>query len=135
MTQDDILRMARKAGLNWCQWTRCFTIDRDLSAAQVLERFAAKVAAHVLARTKPPAILINTADLDPELLRDMLAKSAPVPLVPMPAPTPQAIADAIAAEREACAKACELKRDVAITQSGAERAQACTDAIRARGQQ
>jgi hypothetical protein len=126
MTQDDILRMAREAGLNWCQWTGCFTIDRDLSAVQVLERFAAKMAAHVLAHTNPPAILLNTADLDPELLRDMLAKSAPMPLVPMPAPTPQAIAEAIAAEREACAK-------IGDGYDYGERN--CGEEIRARGQQ
>ena len=71
------------------------------------ERFADLVAAHVLARASLQPIAVKTADLDPELLRDILAKAPAMPLVPMPDPAPEAIAAAVAAEREACAQVCE----------------------------
>jgi hypothetical protein len=59
-------------------------------------------ARHVLARTPPAMMVVNTADLDPALLRDMLAKAPPMPLLPEPAPPD--VAAAVAAEREACAQ-------------------------------
>lgn len=86
-----------------------------------LQRFAELVLADFMARTPPP-IVLNTADLDPELLRQMLTKATAMPLVPVPAPD---VAQAVAAEREACARVasawdCELALGIA-------------DAIRARG--
>lgn len=65
------------------------------------ERFATLVTAHALAQ-RMPCTVISAADIDPELLRDMLAKAKPGPIVAMP-PAPD-VAAAVAVEREACAK-------------------------------
>lgn len=120
----DILRMARDAGV-----TDGIELPAEVAA---VERFADLVAAHVLAR-RPPAIVVNTADLDTALLRDMLAKAAQMPMDPAPPAAPlafersariaaktenehlkaqrarsgvelrRAVREAVLAEREACA--------------------------------
>lgn len=124
MTRDDVIRMAEEAGLVWNMWRGGYFVkDPNLSGEQALMRFAALLAAHVLARTPPPPIVLNTADIDPELLRDLLAKARTMPIMPMP-PEPD-VAAAVAAEREACALACE--------QSDRFRGAYFAEKIRARG--
>jgi len=130
-----------------------------------VERFADLVAAHVLARC-PPAIVVNTADLDTALLRDMLAKAAQMPMDPaspaahlafersarIAAQTEnehlkaqcarsgvelrRAVREAVLAEREACAIACEVHA-AAVINDGKQPAWAiaheCAAAVRKRG--
>lgn len=106
----DILRMAREAGV---------TDGIELPA-----EVAALVAAHVLAR-RPPAIVVNTADLDPALLRDMLAKAPPMQLQPMP---PDAALEAERAARIAAqTEVVELKERLA--RSGVEQRRAVREAV------
>jgi len=137
MNRDDIIRMAREAGL---------TIDDSLGKPyaflnevtfyqfnEMLERFAALVAADVLARSAPPAILVEASDIDQDLLRDMLAKSKPGPMEIMPEPPN------VAAEREACAKVCDAIHSHLSKDHHWEKAlgplMTASEAIRARGAQ
>ena len=109
-SRDDIIRMAREAGYPHVgpQWN-----DQELA---FLERFAALVDAHAWALKPPPAIVVKTADLDPALLRDMLAKAPPMHLLPMP---PDAALDSERAARVAAqTEAVELKERLA--RSGVE---------------
>lgn len=106
--RDTILRMAREAGFEVHERKQQVRVGADallgIDSSEKLERFADLVAAHAWSLKPPPAIVVKTADIDPALLRDMLAKSPPMPLLPAPAePTPEAVAAAVAAEREACA--------------------------------
>lgn len=103
MTRDDVVRLASEAGFDVYDANGAIYATSECTAE--LERFAALVAAHVLARTPPQPIVLKTADIDPELLREMFAKAPAMPLMPMP-PEPD-VAAAVAAEREACAQVCE----------------------------
>lgn len=124
MTRDDIIRMAREAGV-----TDGIELPAEVAA---VERFAALVAAHAHA-SRPPAMVVKTTDIDPALLRDMLAKAPAMPILPAPAePTPEAIAAAVADEREACARVCDVllgQGDEGYQPDAAD----CAAAIRARG--
>ena len=59
-----------------------------------------------------------------------LALAAPAPAEP----PEDVVRDAVAAEREACAKLCDEQHDRARTSTGASRANSCAVAIRARGE-
>ena len=91
MNRDDVIRMAREAGLSWDMWRGGYFVDKHKSGEQVLMRFAALVAA---------------------------------------------------AERDACAKACEERRGT-VSMFGTSKECAayniavydCAAAIRARGNQ
>lgn len=120
-------RMAREAGMVQLHGA---TFPNCAMTPAVLERFA-HLATQWLAHNPPPPIVIQTAGIDPAILRELLAKAPAMPLVPMPAePTPEAIAAAVAAEREACAWLAE-------TEWSTDREKAYGDelaaAIRARG--
>lgn len=99
MKRLDIIKLAREAGITGmltdvvCEWKN-------------IERFAELVAAHVITQ-RPPAIVLNTSDIDQALLRDMLAKASPMPIVPEAVVID--VAAAVADEREACAKVCDAK--------------------------
>lgn len=147
----DILRMARDAGV-----TDGIELPAEVAA---VERFADLVAAHVLAR-RPPAIVVNTADLDTALLRDMLAKAAQMPMDPAPPAAPlafersariaaktenehlkaqrarsgvelrRAVREAVLAEREACAVLAESEWSTDSEKAYGDELASC---IRARG--
>lgn len=136
MNRDDVIRAAREAGAPG--WWIGIGLNGEVTGGslQWLERFAATAARHVLART-PPAMVVNTADLDPALLRDMLAKASQMPMDPVPPAAPlaleraariaaqteneqlkthrarsgveqrRAVREAVLEEREACAKLCD----------------------------
>ena len=53
---------------------------------------------------------------------------------PAPSAPEDVVRDAVAAEREACAKLCDEQHDRARTSTGASRANSCAVAIRARGE-
>lgn len=112
--RDDILRMAREAGL--CASTGACALVGGADLTPFLQRFADLAVADFLARTPPPPIMVNTADLDPALLRDMLAKAPPMQLRPIP---PDAALEAERAARIAAqTEAVELKERLA--RSGVE---------------
>lgn len=79
------------------------TGDRAM-ALERLQRFASIAIADFIARTQPLPIMVSAASIDQALLRDMLAKAPAMQLVPAPEPTHEAIAAAVANEREACAQ-------------------------------
>lgn len=93
---------------------------------------AERAAFEDLTRTLLPPVAVSIADIDPDLLRDLLAKSPPMPLVPMP--TEPDIAAAVAAEREACAQICDRRYDWSQNSIDGAEAAACAEAIRARGE-
>lgn len=68
MSRDDVIRMARKSGAG------IGPSGRWLVTQDELERFAALVVADAMVRGLSTPIVVKTADIDPELLRDMLAK-------------------------------------------------------------
>lgn len=98
MTRDDIIRMAREAGggvaltLSSTPGIACTEFRGG-----ALERFVSLVAYHARATVAP--IMIDAKSIDPEILRGMLEKAAPMPIVAMP-PSDE-VAAAVAAEREA----------------------------------
>ena len=83
--RDALIRMARAAGVPEYDDDDCEDGVRFEAGIDALHRFAALVARHVWSRT-PPVMVVKTADLDPALLRDMLAKAPPMPLLPEPVP-------------------------------------------------
>lgn len=70
----------------------------------MLTRVVDLAKADALAEIMPPMI-IDAKSLDPEILRGMLERAAPMPIVAMP-PSDE-VAAAVAAEREACLKLCK----------------------------
>lgn len=111
MTQDEIIRMAREAGL--AEWHESIQ-QHGFKFADVnnLERFAALVAAHERERMKWDGI---------HTCSDVCDKPACV-----------ARRNAVLAEREACAKVCE-EVDNNMEASWKRNAINCAAAIRARG--
>lgn len=120
MNRDEIIRMAREAG--FCVHPRKQTIEPascvcGCDATAQIERFAALVAAAERADMKLDGI---------HTCHDKCER-----------PVCVAIREAVAAEREACAKVCEEQRDDWLRGLGryefmAEGADFCADAIRAR---
>lgn len=45
MNREDVIRMAREAGLSWDMWRGGYFVDKNKSGEQVLMQFAALVAA------------------------------------------------------------------------------------------
>lgn len=70
--RDEIVSIAREAG---------FAQSWSEAAGEALERFAALVAAKVIARTPPPPLVVSMSDVDQAKLAAMLAKRQPMPLV------------------------------------------------------
>lgn len=134
MTRDDILRMAREAGL--CASNGACALVGGADLTSFLQRFASLAVADAMVRGLSAPIVVKTADLDPALLRDMLAKAPAMQLAPALEPTHEAIAAAVADEREACAIACDVHAAAVINdgkQSAFAIAHECASAIRARG--
>lgn len=128
MTRDDIIRMAREAGAGFA----CDTLLLNgKDADDFICRFAALVVADAMARGASEPVKVNIDDIDPALLRDMLAKASTGPLVPAPSrPMPEAIAAAVAAEREAIAQMCQSEW---ATEDERKYGEVLAAAIRARG--
>lgn len=132
MRRDDTLRMAREAGL--CTSTGACALVGGADLTPFLQRFADLAVADFLAHTPPPPIMVSAADIDLELLRNMLTKAPHMPILPMPTePTPEAVAAAVAAEREACAQVCDAKAHEVRLWCNESNVIACAAAIRARG--
>lgn len=106
MTHDDIIRMAREAGLEFQSHKgitgRIHVTTCGSQPIERLERFATTAAVHALTHATPPAIVVNASDIDRDLLRGMITKDKPMPMVAVP--ESQDVAAAVAAEREACAQ-------------------------------
>lgn len=73
--RDEIVSIAREAG---------FAQSWSEAAGEALERFAALVAAKVIARTPPPPLVVSMSDVDQAKLAAMLAKRQPMPMVAAP---------------------------------------------------
>lgn len=70
--RDEIVSIAREAG---------FAQSWSEAAGEALERFAALVAAKVIARTPPPPLAVSMSDVDQAQLAAMLAQAPAMPLV------------------------------------------------------
>lgn len=70
--RDEIVSIAREAG---------FAQSWSEAAGEALERFAALVAAKVIARTPPPPLVVSMSDVDQAKLAAMLAQAPAMPLV------------------------------------------------------
>lgn len=73
--RDEIVSIAREAG---------FAQSWSEAAGEALERFAALVAAKVIARTPPPPLVVSMSDVDQAKLAAMLEKAPAMPLVVAP---------------------------------------------------
>jgi len=159
MNRDDVIRAAREEGVPEYDDDDFEDGVRFEAGIDALHRFAAAVDRHVRART-PPAMVVNTADLDPALLRDMLAKAAQMPMDPAPPAAPlafersariaaqtenehlkaqrarsgvelrRAVREAVLAEREACAVLAESEWSTDSEKAYGDELASC---IRARG--
>jgi hypothetical protein len=91
------------------KWRGLALAKDPMQPGKVVQEIQREAVEQFAARTSPPKIVVNyTSDIDPELLREMLSKAQAMPLLPMPAPD---VAEAVAAEREACAAACDALVD------------------------
>jgi hypothetical protein len=150
MNRDDIIRMAREAGLHSAVLLHIYEgkeaalTDSEQDELRRIERFAALVAAHTLANIDPSTFMSYRegfeagAAAERERLKQSIRHSLTigpktiqtrvyfgeeeVSIVKMP------IEEVVAAEREACAKLCE---DLIGTRAMAVH---CADAIRAKEQ-
>lgn len=128
--RDDLIRMAREAGFEVHDRKQQVRVGVDalvgIDSTEKLERFAALVAAHVIARQPPPPMVLNVSDADLSKLKAWLVNAPNMPLVHMP--TSDAVREAVLAEREACANVCDCL-DAKVDKYPGD----CSAAIRARG--
>jgi len=132
MTRDDVIRWAREAELTYgdgangecCQWKE----DADLTP--YLERFAALVAAAERRKHQSDVGLWKAEAAKAEMWRGLALGKDPMHAGKV---VQQIQHEAMAMEREACAKECERVRAVSAVsyETGSE----CAKAIRARGSQ
>ena len=106
MTRDDIIKLAREAGI-----TQAVSRDPNIGTFALLERFAALVAAAV-------------KQVDDDTIEYIKHMDAHIDT---------AVREAVAAEREACAALCD-SRDLGHCNREDAEARRCAKAIRARGQ-
>lgn len=79
--RDEILSMSQKAGMTQLMGQ---TFHGHAMTPDVLERFAALVAAKVIASTPPPPLVVSMSDVDQAQLAAMLEKAPAMPLVVAP---------------------------------------------------
>lgn len=132
-----LVHMALKAGLHMQAVTdrlgSCIYVGE--APLETFARFADMVAAHVIDRHSPTAVVLDVPEADLDRIKAWLVNAPNMPLVPMP--TSDAVREAVLAEREAFAKELDAMADEAEADMEPSTAvanfRARAAAIRARG--
>lgn len=114
MNREDVIRLAREEGI--IDFRDADDDPHVVQMVEALQRVVSRAVAEVMVRGLSTPVVVKTADLDPAVLRDMLAKAPPMQLRPIP---PDAALEAERAARIAAqTEAVELKERLA--RSGVE---------------
>lgn len=116
ITRNEVARMAREAGFEVHDRKQQVRVGLDalagIDSTEKLERFAALVAAHVIARQRPPPLVLNVSDADLSELKAWLVNAPNMPLVSIPDDT--ALECERAARIAAQSELTELKERLAL---------------------
>jgi hypothetical protein len=132
MNRDDVIRMAREAGLSWDMWRGGYFVDKHKSGEQVLIQFAALVAVEERRKHQADIEHWKAQAAQAEKWRALALCKEPM----QPGKVVQEIQrEAMELEREACAQVVDAKEKSIYLWTNTTYLIECAAAIRARGNQ